>query len=610
MTGNTDSKTQRAVRIGCAAGFWGDTETAAPQLLAGGRLDYLVFDYLAEITMSIMAGHRLRRPDGGHAHDFVTRVMRQCLPAVMEQGVKVVTNAGGVNPLASREALRALAGSMGLEPRIAVVLGDDLMPELEALRAAGVREMYLDSELPETVVTMNAYLGARPIAAALAAGADFVITGRVADSALVLGPLLHEHGWSIEDYDRLAQGSLAGHIVECGAQATGGLLTDWELVGDYSDLGFPIAVCEADGSFVIEKPPNTGGRVVVSGVLEQLLYEIGDPRAYLLPDVVCDFTEVVAEEVGPDQVRVRGARGRPPPTQYKVSATYPDGFKTSAGFLLAGENAVEKAEAVGKALLHKTEKLLRTRGFAGFRDSRIDVLGGEVVYGAHSRARQSREVVLRLSVSHDDGDALKLMLRELPQMGTGGAPGFASGVGGRSGAMAVIRLFSFLVERERVHVRVDLDGESIALPPSPPPAFFDAASLAPQALDYPDFDSEFRVPLIALATGRSGDKGDHSNIGILARDPSYVPYIGAALTETAVARHMAHVLDNPRSKVTRWALPGSSSWNFLLEHSLGGGGVASLRPDPQGKTFAQQLLAMEIPVPQELCERLTKSESP
>ncbi len=602
---------KKPIRIGCAAGFWGDTETAAPQLLEGGRLDYLVFDYLAEITMSIMAGHRLRRPDGGHAHDFITRVMKACLPAVMEQGVKVVTNAGGINPLASREALQSLAASMGLSPKIAVVLGDDLMPDKDTLRADGVREMYVGSELPDGVLTMNAYLGAKPIAEALAAGADFVITGRVADSAIVLGPLVHEHGWSWDDYDRLAMGSLAGHIVECGAQATGGLLTDWELVGDYSDVGFPIAECSADGSFVIDKPPGTGGRVLRAGVLEQLLYEIGDPRAYMLPDVVCDFTRVRAEQIGDDRVRVTGATGHPPPEKYKVSATYPDGFKTTAGFLLAGEDAARKAEAIGRALIDKTEKLLKARGYAGFRDTRIDVLGAESTYGEHSRGRASREVVLRLAASHDDGDALKLMVRELPQMGTGGTPGFASGIGGRSGPMAMIRLFSFLVDRARVHERVDLDGEPVAHDATPPGSYFDPAVLEDPQLSYPAVDSDYRVPLIKLATGRSGDKGDHSNIGILAREPQYVPYIGAALTEEAVARHMVHVLDHARSRVRRWALPGSDSWNFLLEHSLGGGGVASLRPDPQGKAFAQQLLAFEVPVPKALYDRLqAQGEAP
>ena len=359
---------------------------------------------------------------------------------------------------------------------------------------------------------------------------------------------------------------------------------------------------------MLQKPAGTGGLITPAVLYEQLLYEIGDPRAYLLPDVVCDFTQVRAEQVGPDQVRVQGARGRPPPRQLKVSATYPGGFKTSAGFLLAGEEAVQKGEAVGLSLLRKTEQLLRARGYAGFRDSRVDVLGAEATYGTHTRARASREVVVRIAASHESADALKLMVRELPQAGTGMAPGFASGIGGRAGAAAVIRLFSFLVDRDAVHGLVELDGCRVEVPDTHA-VFFDPKSLREQKLAYAKVDAEQQVPLFKLAHGRSGDKGDHANIGILARRPEYVDLIGAALTEEAVAAHMAHVLDPDRGRVRRWALPGCSGWNFLLEHSLGGGGVASLRPDPQGKTFAQQLLAFEVPVPTEIHAALETEEA-
>jgi hypothetical protein len=596
----------KRVRIGCAAGFWGDTESAAPQLLKGGRLDYLVFDYLAEITMSIMAGARLARADGGHAHDFVSRVMAPCLPELMKQGVKVVSNAGGVNPLACRAALEAVAARLGLSPKIAVVLGDDLMPRKAELLAAGTREMFSGEAFPAAAISINAYLGASPIARALALGADIVITGRVVDSALVLGPLLHEHGWQLDAWDKLAQGSLAGHIVECGAQATGGIFTDWEQVADgYEDMGFPIVEVAADGSFVVEKPAGTGGVVSPQVVLEQLVYEIGDPRAYLLPDVSCDFTQVRAEALGSDRVRVLGARGRPPPARYKVSATFPDGFKTTAGFLVAGEQAVQKGERVGRALLAKTRKLLLERGLGDFRDSRVDVLGSEASYGPHARAAQVREVVVRVAASHASDEALKLMLRELPQAGTGMVPGFCTGIGGRSGAMPMVRLFSFLTDPAALQVCVDFAGATHAVPITTA-EHFDPASL-------PEEQSTARpvpaactrtVPLIALAHGRSGDKGNHSNIGILARAPEYLPYIDAALSTDAVAAYMAHLLDPETGRVRRWALPGCHGFNFLLENSLGGGGIASLRPDPQGKAYAQQLLAFPVPVPEALHAQL------
>jgi hypothetical protein len=591
------------VRIGCAAGFWGDTETAAPQLLAGGALDYLVFDYLAEITMSIMASARLRGEGGGFATDFVSRVMRNCMKDALQRRVRIVTNAGGVNPLACRDALLALARELGVSPKIAVVLGDDLLPIKDQLAAEGVRELYSGAPLPAMLLSANAYFGAKPIADALAAGADIVVTGRAVDSALVLGPLVHEFGWDWDDFDRLAHGSLAGHIIECGAQCTGGLFTDWESVPGYEDMGFPIVECAADGSFVVTKPEGTGGLITPAVVYEQLVYEIGDPRAYVLPDVVCDFSRVHAEQVGPDRVRVSGASGRAPTAQYKVSATYPDGYKVAAGIFLAGEDAPRKGERVGRALLEKIERLLVARGLGPFRATQLDVLGAESTYGPHARPTQTREVIVRIAASHVDRDALKLFVRELPQAGTGMAPGFATLVGGSPQPGSVVRLFSFVIDKTRVQAELDIEGErravsapEVAPGPAEPPAQTEPT--------YPAIRSAHRLPLVALAHGRSGDKGNHSNIGILAREPRFVPVIGAALTADAVAGYMAHVLDPQHGRVTRYALPGCNGWNFLLENSLGGGGVASLRADPQGKAHAQQLLAFEVPVPKALYDEL------
>ena len=592
------------VRIGCAAGFWGDTETAAPQLIARGALDYLVLDYLAEITMSIMAGARLRGEGGGYATDFVSRVLRACLPEALARGVKIVTNAGGVNPLACREAMRALAAELGVAPKIAVVLGDDLLPQKDALAAEGVREMYSGAPLPPFLLSANAYLGAKPIADALAAGAEIVITGRVVDSALVLGPLVHEHAIAWDDYDRLAQASLAGHIIECGAQCTGGLFTDWQDVPGYEDMGYPVVECARDGSFVVEKPAGTGGLITPAVVYEQLVYEIGDPRAYVLPDVVCDFSQVQAQQLAPDRVRVTGATGRAPTPSFKVSATYPDGFKVAAGIFLAGEQAARKGERVARALVDKIERLLLARGKGKFSAVQIDVLGAESTYGPHARAQATREVVVRIAVSHDDRDALKLFVRELPQAGTSMAPGFATLVGGQPQPAAMVKLFSFLIDKARVQAELDLDGQR--QPVAAAALAFASAEPSPaEEPAYPAVTGDRSVPLIALAYGRSGDKGNHSNIGIIAREPRHVPWIGAALTADAVARHMAHVLDPERGKVTRYALPGCHGWNFLLENSLGGGGVASLRADPQGKAHAQQLLAFEVPVPQHVFDELS-----
>lgn len=590
----------KLVRIGGASGFWGDSRLGPEQLVRDGGIDYLVFDYLAELTMSILAGARMKKPEEGYATDFVTVALRSVLKQAVERRIRIVSNAGGVNPQGCAAAVQALANELGVQVRVAVVEGDDVLPLADAMRQEGAVDMSNGEPLPRRLVTANAYLGALPIARALEAGADIVITGRCVDSAVTLGVLMHEFAWTSDDFDRLAAGSLAGHLIECGCQATGGLHTDWERVPDWADIGYPIVECSAGGDFIVTKPPGTGGLVTPGTLGEQLLYEIGDPANYLLPDVTCDFRAVHLEQVGQHRVRVTGARGRPPTHTYKVSATAHAGFRLSGQLTIVGIDAPAKAKRTGEALLERGQRLLREHGFEHFLATRIELLGTESAYGPHARTLPTREVVLRLTATHAERRALEMFSREFAAPGTSWSPG-TTGTGGRPSVSPVLRQVAWLIPKEQVTPTVTIDGTTamVALPPARPRAA--PEPLASEELALPAGPRK-TVPLVRIALGRSGDKGDTSNIGLIARHPALLPVLQEQVTPERVKTYLGHLV---QGQVKRYELPGIHAINLVCEQALGGGGMASLRNDSLGKGMAQMLLDLPVDVPESLLQELS-----
>ena len=604
MTTTTKTPRTRPLRIGCATGFWGDSEAGAVQLVSHGDIDYLVFDFLAEITMSLLARARAKSPEAGYAPDFV-RIIASLAGELKSRGIKVVSNAGGVNARACGVALARQLQLVGVDLKIAVVEGDDLSAQADTFRQDGVREMFSGAAMPPQFLSVNAYLGAQPIAAALDAGADIVITGRVVDSAVTFGPLVHEFGWSWTEWDKLATGSLAGHVIECGMQATGGLFTDWERVPGWDDMGFPIVECDASGAgFVVTKAANTGGLVEPATVAEQIVYEIGDPAAYLLPDVTCDFRNVTLQSDGTHRVRVSGARGTAAPASYKVSATYGEGWRLFTTLMVGGADAARKATRVGEAILQRTRRMFSERGWGDYSDTSLEVMGAESTYGPHARTGHTREVILKIAARHASRDALELLAREIAPSATAMAQGITGFAAGRPSPSPVVRLFSILTDRSVVKASVCMEGKTLPFLESyqtPVPAQVPAEAQSAALPRSPSAGEPCTVPLLRVAHGRSGDKGDMANIGIIARSDALYPVLQQVLTAEVVQAYFAHVA---KGKVTRYSLPGFNALNFTLESALGGGGVASLRYDPQGKALAQMLLDIPVTLPADLLDNL------
>jgi hypothetical protein len=586
---------EKIVRIGGALAFFEDSFDGHTALMRAG-VDYLVYDYLAEVTMSILA----TTVDG-----YTPGLLRDIKPYlcdILDRKIKIITNWGGLDPDAAAAALRKLATELGRTCKIAVVRGDDLRPRVDELRSAKIKEMFSGEALPDgrKIGSVNAYFGAFPIAAALDAGADIVLTGRVVDSALSLGPLIHEFRWTARDYDKLASGTLIGHLLECSTQATGGTFTDWEDVPDPANIGNPIAECRADGSFVLTKPPGTGGLVSVGSVAEQMIYEVSDPQSYFAPDVVCDFSTSEFRQVGPDRVEVTGTRGYAPTTTYKVCATYNEGWRGQVYQPIVGISAASKARRQADALFERTNRILRFRNAKPLNFTHLEVVGAESSYGPRSRQADSREVVAMMTVDHDDREGVEVFMKEQICAISAMSPGTAMTLGGLMGRgiLPLMRVFNFLLPKSAVAPTVAVDGRAIPFEMPPQSGYSAADIVRPKEPPLPSgIDANATVPLIKLAWSRSGDKGNLFNVGVFAREPRFLPYITAALSTDVVGEWFAHLLDDPANpKVDRYLLPGTHGVNFVVHNSLGGGGSVCARLDPLAKTMGQILLDYPIPI--------------
>lgn len=595
------------LRIGNASGYWGDDLSALRRQLKGGPIDVITMDFLAEITMSILQKQLARNPAAGYARDFVDQ-MREVMAVALEKNVTIISNAGGVRPENCLRALREIAGEQSLDPRIGIIGGDDILGQLDNWAQEGVDLSNMDdgrpfSEIAGSVSSANAYFGAAPVVRALELGAQIIVTGRVTDTGITVAPMMQRFGWSVDDHDQIAAGIIAGHILECGAQSTGGNFTDYERVESFDEIGYPICEMHADGSFVITKHEGSGGLVSVSTVKEQLLYEMGDPKRYLTPDVIADFSSIQLESDGPNRVRIWGIRGSAPTDLLKVSMSYDDGFKASGGVIVCGPNARKKCETFGDILWNRLPE---------YEAKLSEHVGADATWGPLAPSDEANEIFLRFGVRDHDRDKVAAFSKMLPALILSGPPGVAV-TGGRPAIQNVVAYWPTLIPRDLCTARVHVSGGqgeehreelSFTGPTQEDPTRAEGADTDAPTLELAGTTE--RVPLSRIAHGRSGDKGDTCNIGIIARHPAIYPYLAQELSADFVKRKFDGLC---HGKVERFEVPNLHALNFLLHESLGGGGTLSLHIDAQGKTYSHALLATEMDIDRHMLELAEKAEA-
>lgn len=575
-------------RIGNSSGFYGDRLSAPREMVEGGPIDVLTGDYLAELTMAILYRSRVKRPETGYATTFLTQ-MEHVLGSCLEKRIRVVSNAGGLNPAGLAEALTRLAEKLGLKPRIAHITGDDVLDRLDAWQGRGHPLRHLDTgtalgELKAPVLTANAYLGGWGIAEALRRGADVVICGRVTDASLVVGPAAWYFGWGREDWDRLASAVVAGHILECGAQCCGGNYSFFQEVPTFAGIGFPIAEIGADGRFVITKHPGTGGMISVGTVTAQLLYEIDSPR-YLNPDVTARFDTIRLEQEGKDRVRVSGVKGEPPPPHAKLCLNYLGGHRNSMTFVLTGLDIPEKAKLIEETFWPMVG------GKEAFAEATVSLVRPD---REDPESNEAAFAYLKITVKDPDPAKVgRAFSNKVIEMALAHYPGFTMTTPPTEESPYAV-YWPALIPSRLIEHTVHFEGQETLVAPVLPPELWTAIEAPVPSMPARPPGPTVREPLGRLFGARSGDKGGNANLGVWARSPEAYAWLLHALT----VERLRELLPECRGLVVeRYPLPNLLAINFVIKGLLGEGVSSSTRSDPQAKSLGEYLRARHVDLP-------------
>ncbi|MFK7823829.1 MAG: acyclic terpene utilization AtuA family protein [Oligoflexales bacterium] len=598
---------KNTLKIGNAGGYWGDDPSALKRQVAGGKLDYITMDFLAEVTMSILQKQQAKDPNLGYARDFIPMIAG-VLPEILKNKTRVITNAGGINPEACAAAIVAEGRKLGLNPKVAVVHGDDILGEVKALQQQGTLFKNMEtgddfSSVENLIEAANIYFGAAPVVEALKKWQpDIIVTGRVTDTGITVAPMIYEFGWDLKDWNKIAAGIIAGHMLECGCQITGGNFSDWNLVDNYNQMGYPIAEVEPDGQFVLSKHEGSGGYVSEDTVREQLFYEMGNPKAYLTPDVVADFSSIKLAQIGKDRVQVDGIKGHEPTPLYKVSMAYEDGYKCIGSILISGPNAREKAKAFADIFWKRCDQ--------EFTQKLTEFVGHNACHRSLGQDQDPNEIILRLGARSHDFDALRTFAKMIPSLILSGPPGVAV-LGGVPKVQTVVSYWPALIDKALASPKIALFEDKLveeATVSNTQVGQFKESLADVQQAERVENDLDTiltvnsnpnAVPLYDICLARSGDKGDSANIGILARSEAAYEFIKEHLTAQVIKDLFQELCEG---RVRRYCLDNLFGLNFILDQSLGGGGSCTLRSDAQGKTFSQAILRQRFLIPKNIVE--------